>query len=228
MQTASDYARALLKQRSDRDKQTKVGASNLSTLCGRCLAHDLAGIRRNTSNRWWLGARVGTAIHEALEQKASQDPNVLSEHRLVIGNIPGYGEVKSTLDLYRIPEQEVVDFKTTARDKNPALRRALFEEPDEFDTDSVRSARFKVEGYWNQVHLYALGLDRPVQTCSIVFINRDGKEDKDIWSASIPYDPERAKAVWQRALNVWEWLTAGGDPATVVAHEDCWACNNEF
>lgn len=228
MTTASDYARGLLKERSERDKQVKVGASNLSSLCGRCLALDLAGVRRNTSNRWWLGARVGTAIHAALEEKAQQDKGVLSEQRLTIGTIPGYGEVKSTLDLYRIKEREVVDFKTTTRDKNAALRRALFEEPDEFDTDSVQSARFKVEGYWNQIHLYAMGLDKPVETCTIVFINRDGKEDKDIWDASIPYDPSRAEAVWGRALTIWAWLQGGGDPATVEAHPYCWACDNEF
>lgn len=226
--TASDYVRSLLKQQSERDKQVKVGASNMSTLCGNCLAHDLAGIRRNVSSRWWMGARIGTAIHETIEKQALKDPDVLPEQRLVIGTIPGYGEVKSTLDLYRIRQKEVVDFKTTTRDKNLALRRALFEEPDEFDTDAVRAARFKVEAYWNQVHLYAMGLDRPVETCTIVFINRDGKEDKDIWDASLPYDPSRAEAVWGRAVRIWEWLTEGGDPATVESHPDCWACDNEF
>lgn len=226
-----EYVRRLLKQQTARDKQIKVGASNLSSPCGRCLAHDLAGVQRNISSKWWLGAVIGTATHGLLEERATKDKNNLSEHRVSIGAIPGYGEVKSTLDLYRIKERRVVDFKTTTRDKLGPLKRAHAEEPDEFDTDSVRSARFKLTQYWNQVMLYGKGMVEagyPVDTVSIVFVCRDGKTDTDIWGIDAVFDPDRADAVWSRTLTIWEWLQAGGDPDTVAPHEDCWACDNEF
>lgn len=231
MKSADAYILGLLKQRTARDKQVKVGASNLSTPCGRCLAHDLAGVRRNTSNKWWLGAVIGTATHGLVEERAVKDKNNLSEHRVALGEIPGYGKVKSTLDLYRIKERNLVDLKTTARDKLGPLRRAHAEEPDEFDTDSVRSARFKLTAYWNQVMLYGKGMiaaGYPVDTVSIVFVCRDGKTDTDIWGINAEFDPERADAVWSRALTIWEWLQNGGDPATVEEHPDCWACYNGF
>ena len=91
---------SLLKTPSERDLQTRVGASDLSQMCTRCLADALLALKSDAmESNFWLSPRIGTGIHLLIEQRAPEH-GAIGEHRVVLGELPGYGPVKSTLDLY--------------------------------------------------------------------------------------------------------------------------------
>lgn len=225
----------LWKQPTERDRQVKVGASNISNPCSRCLGDDLA---RSLSGepyepepqQYWLGAAIGTAIHERLETLIRERrPEWLSERKVVLGSLEQYGVVKSTLDLYQPERKRVVDFKSTNRDKLKAMKEALTTEPTEYDTTKVVEARHKGKGYLFQLMLYARAMQDAgyeVETIAILFICRDGLSDADLWSHEVPYDRALADAAWDRLTRMWEWLRSGGDPATLTSHPQCYYCRN--
>lgn len=224
----AQYVRDVLVRPTDRDKQRKVGASNLSNACTRCLAEDMMGVRRGTS-KYNMGAIVGTAIHEYLEQR-NTDPTAQREMRVELGEIPGYGTISSTTDLY-LPEKEAVfDFKTTTYDKLTTYQRAGEQPPSKFDTDQLRGARETLERYFRQAQLYAYGVERlgkPVRTVAIVFICRDGRiVDRDVWAPPPrPYNPEQAKKILERAHKIWNYLQTEGDVERLKSDEHCYYCN---
>lgn len=223
------YALQLLREPTARDKQSKIGASNLSTLCTRCLADDLLGVKREQS-QWWLGAVIGTAIHALLEERGRLDPDVLTEYKLTLGELPGYGVIKSTMDLYHKPSATVVDYKTSDKEKLGFIKRALLDEPDEFEVSKVTDARFKVAGYMNQAMSYGRGMvlaGFDVRQVSLIFVCRDGSGDKDIWSHTVPYDVEQADKVWLRLEKLWAWLQEGYDPRKLPSHANCYYCNTQ-
>ncbi len=114
MLDAGEYVKNILLRRTKRDMQKRVGASNISTACTRCLADDLLGIERPQSV-YDMGAIVGTAIHDYLD-KRNQDDTAYKERKVVLGSIEGYGEIKSTTDLYIESDRHVIDFKGLALD----------------------------------------------------------------------------------------------------------------
>jgi hypothetical protein len=227
--SAAQEVLALLKRPSDRDQQVTVGPSSLGNLCTYCLAHEMLATEASVLGKYWLGARIGTAIHLDLEQQVKKyRPETEPEQRVTIGNVKGYGVIKGTADWF--VEPDVRDFKTTTQDKLRFIKRAIAEPPDQFELSKVTEARFKVEGYWNQAHLYAYGLaqtGRRVETCTLIFICRDGKTDDDIWSHSIPYERERAEKVLDRASRLWEYLSHGGDPEELSSRAGCYTCTVE-
>lgn len=217
----------LLKAPTERDQQSKVGASNFSQGCPRCLADDLLGILHK-QGPYWAGAVVGTAIHNYLEERAGiLQPTFLTEQRLVLGDLPGYGTIKSTTDLY-VPEYyTAVDYKTTTKAKLKFIKGALTSEADPYEISKITEARYKASGYLNQVMTYAAGLIRAgyaVEWVSLVFICRDASTDDDIWAYTVPYDPEHASRVWDRLERLWGWLQAGNDPEDLTSSADCYYC----
>lgn len=133
---------ALLKRRTARDDQRRIGASNLSNGCDHCLAHNFLGNDRATpiTDRAWMGKTWGTAQHSLLEQRINEalyfdgldaegretaremvetmlglDPDAKAEEHVFFAEISGYGRVGGTIDLL-LPEQ-TVDWKGTTRKK---------------------------------------------------------------------------------------------------------------
>ena len=100
----------LLKSPSERDQQRKVGASQISNPCDYCLGRALKG-GPSEPNKWWLGARIGTAIHNALEaeEKKHIDSIVFSE----------YFKTQIVIDYSHVPELQVNEKERT--DKNAAV-----------------------------------------------------------------------------------------------------------
>lgn len=196
-----------------RDKQRRVGPSNLSNPCARCLAHDLLGVEEN-DNPFVMGSWIGTAIHERLEKLIlDSSTGWIAERKLYIGELGSYGPIKGTSDLYIPEEATVVDFKTTTRDKLKGL----------LDEDS-----FKSFSYVAQLHLYGLGVENlgdPVRNLTIVYIPRDSVTWDDIRFRTVAYDREYAEHVLQRGLDIWEWLEDGGDPDTLEKTPGCFTCD---
>lgn len=214
---------AIMKRPTERDQQVKVGASNISNMCTRCLAEDMSGGGEDGPQRYWMGAWHGTAMHERLEGLVPHwNPEALPENRVVLGEIKGYGAVKSTSDLY--VNGDVVDWKSTTRAKVVFNMRALETEPDSHEVTKVTEARHKVEGYRNQLMLYGLGMENAgheVKNIVVVFICRDGLTDDDVHVYSEPYNRQRALDLMDRAQRVWDWLQAGNDPTEFEHHRWC-------
>lgn len=225
MGKARDETLALLKRPSERDQQRLVGASNISNPCTFCLGQDMLGAPEGV-NRFWMGARIGTAIHETLEKEIlAHRPETQPEYRVTIGEIPGYGLIKSTTDWYVEPDAR--DFKTTTKAKLEMIKRALLDPPDEFDLSKVIEARHKTNGYKNQLDLYGMGLENAgfkVETCTIIFICRDGSTDNDIWDWSQEYSRERAETIFDRAKRLWQYLEEGNDPQALKSAQGCYPC----
>lgn len=230
MRDATEIALELLKRPTERDKQVKVGASNFSSLCTKCLAEELLATKDEGESFAWAGAVVGTAIHNLLDSRVQEmHPEWHPEQRLILGDLPGYGTVKSTLDLYIPEDRHLIDYKTTTKAKLPFIQDALKTEGNPYEISSIAEARYKVSGYLNQLMSYGRGLTlagHVVEYVSLVFICRDAVGDRDVWSHTVPYDPEQAEAVWNRLQALWEWLQGGGNPEELDSHKQCYYCVN--
>lgn len=219
-----ELALALLKSKTNRDRQTKIGPSGIGNPCDYCLAMALTGQGQHRENPWWLGARMGTAMHGMLEQEvnkhvhrplssefnALQDAN--AETKLFIYRLPGYGDIYGSSDL-RLTTDNLIDWKSSNRDK---------------------IKKYKLDGVPQQyviqqmLYAYAWNMIEPgaVQRCSLVFVARDGTGDNDVWVYSFDYDEDVALDALNRLRGLWEWLQSGGDPDTLESHEDCFVCQN--
>jgi len=213
----------ILKGKSKRDKQTKIGPSGIGNPCDYCLAASLKG-GQYQSGPWWLGAKLGTAMHMYLENEINKNidtptrpelnalKDASTEQRLFIHNLPGYGNIYGNSDL-RLTTGNLIDWKSSTKDK---------------------IKRYKLDGiptqYIIQQNLYAYGwnLIEPgaVEVCSLVFVARDGSGDNDIWVHSFDYSPDIAEGALNRLTKVWEFLQSGGDIDTLDSHDECFTCQN--
>lgn len=196
----------------------------MAQLCARHLAQQMQGEYDNSYNeQWGMKAVIGTAVHAYVENK-NTDPAVLTETRLTIGDIPGYGTVTSTSDQFHIPSGTVGDLKTTERKKLDALKSAWLGQP------SISEGT--VQQHINQVMLYGLGFENAgyeVNRLQITYLCRDGGDlHKDIWtSPTIAYERERALYVFDRAKRLWAWLEAGNTWDVIPPTPDCFNCDQD-
>lgn len=215
----------MLNNPSERDQQRLVGASNIGNPCDFCLGNAMIaqGQRRNA---YWMGARIGTAIHAALEAEAEKHVDrpregkfnylrgALIEKKITLGHVPGYGTIKSKPDLLLTEHDHLVDYKTTTK---------------------AKLAKYKATGsvpiqYIYQQQLYAWGLSNEghtVKVCSLVFIARDGTNEADVWVHTFDYEEEKALAAWTRLNRIWEYLQENNhDTSGLASHHECWYCVN--
>lgn len=168
-------------------------------------------------------------IHAGMEEVIRENyPEALVEERVTIGEIPGYGVITGSCDLFL--DEEVTDWKTTTRDKLTFYRRAERDEPEPTELSKITEARSTLARYFFQTNLYGLGWENAgytVERVSIVFLCRDGKEDKDIWSTSRPYDRDVALKVLDRASRLWSYIQEGNDIEALTSHSSCWPCSTE-
>ena len=229
-------------QETARDKQKLIGASNFSNPCNKCLAEDMLGVKRREGNAR-MGAVIGTAIHELAESRLNNDPELNElfgnpdvEQRLTLGEVEGYGVIKSTADLYIPDLLTVLDWKTTTREKlrdiDEVFGLDLYVDPELYSTsryDKLMETLFKVKMYLNQLHAYAKGCvesGRPVEDLAIAFVPRDSVTYEDIKVYKVKYDPELAEKVWNRVGLLWKMLQEGKTPHNFDGHEYCWYCRN--
>lgn len=212
----------LLKNKSKRDKQTKIGASEIGDPCDYCVANRLLG-RKKKDNEYWLGAKLGTSMHNELEREAEKFLTGTPDYRFVylknarleqtieLGHIEGYGTVKSKPDVVLVEQEHLLDYKSTLKKK---------------------VAKYKLDGvpmqYVYQQQLYAWGLNKAgikITRISLVFVNRDGSGDNDVWIYSFDYDESLALKAWDRLQLLWKWLEAGHDVETLQSDPGCYYCN---
>lgn len=145
----------ILKAPTARDKQQKIGASNLANGCDFCLASNLMGDMRETPmlDRAYMGRVLGTSLHgvaegrqkswlaaarkaereqwdeikrQALAPFARKYPDAQVEKRIKLGSIKGYGAVGSTPDIFLPGEAHLFDWKGSKRQKLAIMRDFLW------------------------------------------------------------------------------------------------------
>lgn len=216
----------LFLQESERDKQRKVGASQISDPCTRHLAHALVGTEQS-AQKYWLGGKIGTSIHAFLESAiaTSSEPtfsDAIVEHKIVLGDVDGYGVVSSKPDLVLPSHNLLVDWKTTSRVKIKKIQNHV----DGLKQDAA--SEYTLSKYLGQANLYAWGLNKSgtkIDDIALVFINRDGTYENDIYVLPVPYDEDFAVALWDRLVSIWQGLQAGAHPNEYEAHPECYKCS---
>lgn len=216
----------LFKQKSERDNQKKVGASNISNPCTKHLAHDLVGTPE-AEIKYWMGGKIGTAIHSFLESAIDSSDNrildgALVEQKITLGDIAGYGTVNSKPDLVLPSSNHLVDWKTTSRAKVKKLQNLVDGLKD--DAESL----YTLQKYIGQIQLYAWGLNKAgtqIDRATLVFINRDGTYENDIWTYTVDYDESIAVALWNRVTNLWHELQDGAHPEDYPDDPHCFKCS---
>jgi len=216
----------LFLQKSERDKQHKVGASNISDPCTRHLAHALLGTPE-AEQKYWMGGKIGTAIHSFLEDAIEKSNDSLLdgaivEQKIELGHIKGYGDVSSKPDLVLPNARHLLDWKTSSRAKVKKMQNL---------TDGLKNypdSAYTLKKYIGQAQLYAWGLNNsgiPIDRTTLVFLNRDGTNANDIWTYSVDYSEEIALALWNRVSNLWAELESGAHPDSYTATEHCYKCS---
>lgn len=149
---------------------------------------------------------IGTAVHYYLEDNVFKEAE--HELKLLCGEIPGYGEVRGTTDMYY--EKTVVDWKIVGASK-------------------IKS--YRVNGppsqYRYQAMVYAKGCElsgREVENIAICFIPRDSGNVKDIWVHEESYQPEMADRAFERAEFIWEYVKKNGWQ-DLESDDKCYTCN---
>lgn len=219
-----ELALNLLKTKTDRDKQYKIGPSGIGNPCDYCVANALLGNGQGGPGQWWLGAKLGTYTHAGLEQEVlkhvveAQSPEfkalegAVAEQRLYITTIEGYGDIHGNADLSLVTGN-LIDWKTTKKDTIKKYR-----------LDGVPRA------YYVQQNLYAYGWNQmqpgTIQRCSLVFIARDGSGDQDVHVMSWDYDEQCVEEALNRLRGIWGYLQSGGDTDSLESHDDCFYCQN--
>lgn len=223
-----ELALGLFGQESSRDKQSKVGASDFSDPCEYHLAKKLSGSSQNEF-KYWLGAKIGTSVHEFLETRIPTSDlelypefaNVKIEEKIHLGKLEGYGDISSKPDLALIDNAHLIDWKTSMRKKSAKLQAHIYGEKE--DPESAYTLR----RYYAQVQSYARGLNlngTPIDGCSLVFINRDGTYEPDIWTWTFEYNEAFANSIWSRLERIWNELQEEKDLEDFSREEFCFNC----
>jgi hypothetical protein len=180
-----------------------------------------------------MGAKVGTAIHEFLEARIEtvdldEFPEFASarvEQTIVLGELEGYGTIKSKPDLALVEGKHLVDWKTSKREKSRQLQSVVLGEAK--DTKVAAESTYTLKRYFAQAQIYAWGLNNggtEIDACSLVFINRDGTYDPDVWTWTFPYDEAFAQSMWDRLARIWAEVQSGKDIEEFQREEHCFDC----
>lgn len=226
------YARIIkeLTKPSERDKQRKVGPSELGDLCERCLAEKLLGIHQEEKS-YPLAPMIGTAFHLYLETVIGLK-DYLKETKVTVGTIDGYGDISGTADGFYAPTGHVVDYKVLSKKKIKAFSSATFFDEDrnpEFFSDSLTEGQLKK--YYYQMQLYGLGMENTgyeVNHTSLVLFPRDCTVES-VMAAShelcFKYNRDAALAVLERANQIFKWANENRDNlGELSSHPGCYYC----
>ena len=215
---------------SERDKQRKVGPSELGDLCERCLAEKLLGIHQDEKTHP-LAPMIGTAFDLYLENVIGLK-DYLKETKVTVGTIEGYGDIHGTADGFDTETGHVVDYKVLSKKKIKAFSSATFldeERNPEFYSDSMTEGQLKK--YYYQMMLYGLGLENAgyeVNHVSLVLFPRDCTVES-VMAAShelcFKYNRKAALAVLERANQIFKWANENRDNlGELGSHPGCYYC----
>lgn len=215
---------------SERDKQRKVGPSELGDLCERCLAEKLLGVHKEEKTHP-LAPMIGTAFHLYLENTIGLE-GYLKETKVTVGTIEEYGDIRGTADGFDTATGHVVDYKVLSKKKIKAFSSATFFDEDynpEFYSDSLTEGQLKK--YYYQMQLYGLGMENAgyeVNHTSLILFPRDCTVES-VMSAShelcFKYNRDAALNVLERAKQIFKWANENQDNlGELDSHPGCYYC----
>lgn len=216
---------------TDRDRQRKIGPSELGNLCQRCLAEKLLG-KSKRDDRVSLAPVIGTAFHAYLEQVNADNQDVLTETKVTVGEIPGYGKIKGTMDAFVLSEAHGIDYKVMGMKRIAAMRR-LFKltSAGELLTDVNRNEGATLYKYWCQLNLYGKGMEdvghKPERLSLVLFPRDDGMAilPNDVTELVFPYRRRVAERVLERAGSIYKWAIENQDKLDELpSDKTCFYC----
>lgn len=214
----------------DRDRQRRIGPSEIGNTCVRCLAGRLIGEPPVERGGYPLAPWIGTAVHAYLERivpATHPDVPLRTETRVTVGDIEGYGTVTGTADL--VVGRHLVDYKVLSRKNMQGLRRAFVITPRGVSFADVPK-KHTAQQYWVQQNLYAHGLVKagtPIDDCTLLLIPRDATTDTTnaLQGITFPYQPEVAERALDRAAAILEWAESHPDEVdSLPGGEGCFTC----
>lgn len=219
-----------LSKPSARDRQRKVGPSELGDLCERCLAEKLLGVH-NEERSHPLAPMIGTAFHAYLENVVDLR-GYLKETRVEVGQIKGYGTISGTADGFDTTTGCVVDYKVLSKKKIKKFSSSTFFDDDhspEFFADSITEGQLKK--YYYQMMLYGLGMENAgytVRHAALIMFPRDCTVES-VNEAShelcFKYNRDAALAVLNRAQHIFDWANDNKDQLDELeSYEGCYYC----
>lgn len=154
---------------------------------------------------------LGTAGHGHLERTAF--PDAMHEMKLYVGDVPGYGPIKGTTDLFIPDEGLVVDWKFVGIKKIKEYR----------NHGAPAQYRYQIQLYARGCQLAGYG----VQSVAIVFIPRDSSDINDIFVHEELYQPAMAERALERAGLVYAEAVANGWDS-LPSDDKCWRCRYRY
>lgn len=200
---AARAALALFEEPTARDKQRRVGPSEIGDLCQRCLADKLLGIFKDGRKGTPLAPLIGTAFHEYAETleldkqfdlwDKNHDPMwkyfhpgedierypglVLVETKVTVGEAGDYGVIKGTMDRFDVDHKHGIDWKILTKKKAKALMGSYRIASDGSLLADLDSQYYStLLKYYNQLQLYGKGMEDDgfeVENLSLIIIPRD-------------------------------------------------------
>jgi hypothetical protein len=155
--------------------------------------------------------RLGTAFHYWAEHHQTI-PGAITEQKVTVGEILGYGVIKGTLDLYLPHRKTIVDFKLVGKNTRQA---AMIDGPS--------------TQYRGQQHLYGKGATAAgyeVKKIAIAYIPRDSFTLRDLHVHEEDYQPVFAQRVLDRAQKVWNY-SSSGRVEELPSDKECYDCIRE-
>ena len=219
---------------TERDKQTRIGVSEIGDDCERCIADKLLGIPHESGSAGTpLAPFLGTAFHAFAESRTKNETNVLVEQRVEVCDLEDYGRISGSVDRFDIAAATVLDWKLLSRKKISTFRKSIKwdSELPQF-ANTIAGAQFRK--YYIQIMLYGYGLTQlghEVAHCSIVALPRDCSIEivpDSICEFSFPWRQDVAFAAIERLQNIWERARShDGGVDSLQSSPLCWYCSHE-
>lgn len=219
---------------TERDKQTRIGVSEIGDDCERCIADKLLGIPHDMENTGApLAPFLGTAFHAFAESRTKNEPDVLVEQRVEVCDLENYGRISGSVDRFDIAAATVLDWKLLSRKKISAFKRSV-KRDGELPQFAKTAAGSQFRKYYLQIMLYGYGLVRlgyDVAHCSIVALPRDCSVEvvpDGICEFSFSWRRDVALAAIERLQNIWKRARShDGGIDNLQSSPLCWYCSHE-
>lgn len=219
---------------TERDKQTRIGVSEIGDDCERCIADKLLGITHDTKDaNTPLAPFLGTAFHAFAESRTKNESNVLVERRVEVCDLEDYGRISGSVDRFDIAAATVLDWKLLSRKKISAFRKSI-KRDSELPQFANTTAGSQFRKYYIQIMLYGYGLAQlgyEVARCSIVALPRDCSVEvipDSVCEFSFPWRQDVALAAIERLQNIWKRARSrDGGVDSLQSSPLCWYCSHE-
>ena len=212
---------ATITAEDERDKQKRIGPSDLGDTCEYCLGSRLLGqvAKREFSIYPWLG----TAVHLWLENN-EKNPQVTNEQRVEVGEIPGYGRIRGTLDRYDAEYALVGDYKLLGNDKIKAMKKAYIINAD--GTVTIHDER--LWQYYVQINAYGVGARQAgydVDWVTLILIPRGGSGSiNNLEVLAFPINEDVVAEALARAQAIYDYVQEFGTEG-LESDPSCYACS---